>query len=246
LPQIHKSGCLPLKLAPLAVLTVLPALLLDCGSPTAPDSRQGFIALRIVCDGSATSPLVCRAETYCTGLYRCPDPAADGADATQRATWSSEDPTIVRVIRPGVVEAVASGDTVLVADLSGVGGPARRAVSVFPGTAPLPTSEIFGSVWEAGKTVATGALSGATVRVMNGIVAGRTATVGVPPALLPGYFGPFGGPGYYRILGVPAEAYQLQVSASGYVTEQRPVTVTTLGSSLADFQLRPQATVGGN
>src|SRR5687768_15363007 len=177
------------------VMAVLPVLLLACDSPTAPDTRTGYMALRIVCDGSGNSPLVCKAETYCSGSYRCPNPEADGADATQLAAWSSADSNIARVVGPGKLEASGTGDTVLRAEMSGVSGPAVRTIAVFPGSAPLPTNEIFGSVWEQGKTPAAGAISGAVVEVLNGLVGGRTATSGVPPPLPPGFFGPFGGPG---------------------------------------------------
>jgi hypothetical protein len=74
--------------------------------------------------------------------------------------------------------------------------------------------------------------------VLDGLVANHAATSGVPPSLLPGYLGPFGGAGYYRILGVPPGTYHLRISKNGYASQERTVTVT-IGSPAADFQLSP-------
>jgi len=221
--------------------TLLPVgalgLSLACGSPTSPDTRTGYIALRILCDESGAAPLRCLAETYCSGSYRCPDPQADGRDVTLAADWSSADGSIARLVSPGTFDAVGPGNTVIYASMSGVSVQAAQTVVVFDGTGPLPTNEIFGSVWEAGRTVATGAINGAVVEVLNGHVAGRTAISGVPPPLLPGFFGPFGGPGYYRVLGVPPGTYTLRATAAGYVSQERTVAVPARGSPSADFQM---------
>jgi hypothetical protein len=220
-------------------MTVLAAmgLLVACGSPTAPDTRVGYIALRIVCDGSGAAPLGCTAETFCSGLYRCPDPAADGRDVTRAAIWSSADDTIVRLVGPGLFDRVGTGNTVIYASTSGVSARAAQTVGVFDRTAPLPTNEIFGSVWESGKTPATGAINGAIVEVRNGQIAGQRAVSGVPPLLLPGFFGPFGGLGYFRILGVPTGTYTLRTTVTGYVAQERTIVVPASGSPVADFTM---------
>jgi hypothetical protein len=220
-------------LLPVGALT----LSLACGSPTSPDTRTGYIALRVLCDGSGAAPLRCLAETYCSGSHRCPDPQADGRDVTLAADWSSANGSIARLVSPGTFDGVGPGNTVIYASMAGVSVQAAQTVAVFDGAAPLPTNEIFGSVWEAGRTIATGALNGAVVEVLNGHVAGRTASSGVPPPLLPGFFGPFGGPGYYRVLGVPPGTYTLRATAAGYVSQDRTVTVPARGSPSADFQM---------
>ena len=76
------------------------------------------------------------------------------------------------------------------------------------------------------------------IQVLDGLVAGQTGTSGVPPTLLPGYLGPFGGPGYYRILGVPPGTYHLRIDKDGYASRDQTVTVSS-GSPDADFQLQP-------
>lgn len=217
---------------PAAALSLLAA----CDSPTRPDGRTGQISLAILCDGSGAAPLRCSATTYCAGSYPCPDLGAGGSDVTRSASWSSADASVARTIGPGVFDAVGPGDTVIHASL-GVISPAAQTISVFEGTAPLPTNEIFGTVWAAGQTPANGAISGADIEVLNGHIAGRTATSGVPPPLPPGFFGPFGGRGYFRILGVPPGAYTLRVVADGFVTQERTVVVPARGSPAADFEM---------
>ena len=115
-------------------------------------------------------------------------------------------------------------------------------MSVFVGTPPLPTYEIAGGVYLKGQVSAPGspavAINGAVVQILDGLVAGRTAISGVPPALLPGYVGPFGGPGYYRLLGVPPGRYRLRITKDGYITQEQDVSVTG-GSPVANVQLEP-------
>ena len=223
----------------LGVLAVLPGLLVACGSPTAPDTRVGFIGLRIVCDDSAVTALVCRAETYCAGLYRCPYCCGWRRFATVRATWSSGDPNIVRVTRPGVAEAVMPGtlcsSPICQAPVAPRGGPCRCFLEPRR-CRPLKFSGPSGG----GKN----GRDGGTVR---GDRARDERRRGGPhrdrrrsSATAAGYSGPVGGAGYYRLLGIPPGTYELQVTASGHLSEQRAVTVTTLGSPIANFQLRPQ------
>lgn len=83
----------------LLLIAVL-SLALACDSPTAPDKRHGYVALRILCDPSGADPLKCCAQTYCAG-YSCPDPQADGRDVTLAADWSSADAGIARLVGPG-------------------------------------------------------------------------------------------------------------------------------------------------
>jgi hypothetical protein len=219
------------------IATAMCTLCLACTGPTTPDIRTGYVGLRIICDRFGRNPLVCRAETYCAGLYRCPDPKADGRDATGSATWTCDDDRVARVVGAGRVEAVGLGDTVIRARVPGLSDEAFQTVSVFAGPVPLPTNEIFGSVWESGKTPGASYISGAIVEVLDGLIAGRTATSGTPPPLLPGYLGPFGGPGYYRVLGVPPGTYTLRVTAISYAPQNRVVEVPARGSPNADFQL---------
>jgi hypothetical protein len=160
-------------------------------------------------------------------------------DVTASANWTIADPTIIRSNGPGMFTAVGTGDTYVLAawqnTLSG-----GQTVSVLPNTPPLPTYEIDGDVWQAGSTPASSYIGGAVIQVLDGLVAGRTATSGVPPPLLPGYLGPFqNGPGGYRISGVPPGIYHLQVTKTGYVTQQVTVTVVGAGGAVADFQLQP-------
>jgi hypothetical protein len=210
------------------------AFLVACGgeNPSAP-TRYGPPILIVSCT-AGTSPLLCTARIECWGFPCAPEITA--TDVTSQAVWESGDPSVARIIALGAVEAVGTGDTLVRAHWQHFD--AQRTVSVFPGTPPLPTHEIFGGVWEAGKTPATGAISGANIEVTSGLLAGRSVTSGVPPPLLPGFFGPFGGPGYYRILGVPPGTYRLRVRREGYITQERDVTVSN-GSPLADFQLSP-------
>jgi hypothetical protein len=169
-----------------------------------------------------------------TGSYNyCPAQV----DVTASADWTSGDPAIVRSDGLGVFTAVGIGDTFVLANY---GGPiTMKPVTVFPNTPPLPTSDISGSVFQAGSTSGSSPIDGAAIQILDGLVAGRTATSGVPPPLLPGYLGPVGGRGFYRLLGVPAGTYHLQVTKSGYVSQQGTVTIVGQGTAILDFPLQP-------
>jgi hypothetical protein len=159
-------------------------------------------------------------------------------DVTALANWTVADPTIIRNNGAGLFTAVGTGDTFVLAGWQNLVS-TMRPVSVFPNTPPLPTYEIDGSVWQSGSTPASSYINGAVIQILDGLVAGRTATSGVPPPLPPGFLGPFNdGPGSYRILGVPPGTYHLQVTSSGYVSQQLTVTVTG-GEALANVQLQP-------
>jgi hypothetical protein len=228
-----------------AAVKVLTAILTisgsACGSTTSPNCTdaqgRGELApnaVEISCSTNATN-LQCQAVARATGLYvYCPIQQ----DVTQSAIWTVDDTRIVTMVAPGVFRAVATGDTFVRASWQSFASP-MRPVSVFAGSPPVPTQEIFGTVSRKGEPPFTGAIVGAVIEILDGLVAGRTATSGVPPPLLPGYLGPFGGPGYYRLLGVPPGTYRLRISKDGYISQERLVTVGEIGSPLADFQLEP-------
>jgi hypothetical protein len=159
-------------------------------------------------------------------------------DVTQSADWMIADPSIVKSVEPGLFGAVGIGDTFVRAtwrNLTSV----MQSVSVFTGTPPLPTSEIRGSVWQAGQTLATSYIDGAVIQVLDGLIAGRMTVSGTAPPLPPGYYNAFAEKGRYRLLGVPAGMYRLRITKNGYVSQERVVTVIPPGGPLADFQLEP-------
>jgi hypothetical protein len=108
---------------------------------------------------------------------------------------------------------------------------------VFPGTAPLATSLLSGTVLD-GSDPARPPLNGATVQILNGLVAGRTGVSGVAPPFMPGFWQPSGTfpAGMFEIFGVPPDSYRLRVFKPGYVTQERDVAALA-GSS---FVLQPQ------
>jgi hypothetical protein len=185
------------------------------------------------------SQLSCRAVADINDLYvYCPMQQ----DVTQDALWSVGDATIIRAVAPGVFAAVGTGHTVVHAawhaiDSSDYG---LTPIAVFPGTPPLPTSEVYGNVSLAGQTLSSGPVTGAVIEMLDGVLAGQTAISGVPPSLLPGYLGPFGGPGYYRFLGVPPGEYRLRISKDGYGSQEHTAMVSTgSGSNAVNFELTP-------
>lgn len=227
-----------------AGLTVLIAAC-DSTSPTAPDTRTGVIDMRIVtCDPSGRSPLECKAQTFCSGPYRCPDPSANERDITELGRWISRTPDVVLAVGPGRFQQIGVGDGLIAVFYRPEGYhelQAERPVSVFPGTAPLPTILVRGTVLEAGKTATTGGIQGAVVRVIDGLIAGRTAVTGVAPQPVPGFVaGPLA-PNRYVLLGVPPGRYRVRTDAEGYFPLERVGTVTDRirwdDNGTDDFQL---------
>ena len=189
----------------------------------------------VVCS-SGGADLQCQAVASIKDLYvYCPREEI----VTSAAVWTVGDPTVARVAAPGVLQAVGRGDTVVRASWQGIESEGRP-VAVFPGTAPLPTNEIFGTVLQRGRTPADGAINGVVVEILDGLVAGRSTISGVPPPLLPGYFGPFGGAGYYRLLGVPPGSFRVRFSKQGFTSQERVVAVPDRGSPSVNVSLDPE------
>lgn len=203
-------------------------------SPTAPQ-RTGVPSLNINCEHFGADPLVCTAPVSC-GLYPCPNVPSD---VTQSAEWIASDPSILQVVGPGLIRAGGVGDAFVKIRWNNLES-SMRPISVFRGLPPLPTFEIFGTVYQEGQTPFVGAINGAVVEVLDGVVAGRQVTTGVPPPLPPGYLGPFGGPGYYRVVAVPPGTYDIRITKAGFASQTRFVTVSGNGGPNADFALRPQ------
>lgn len=221
----------PRRVAGLAVAITTLAIVVACGSesPTAPDSRPGVYGLLLLCDDSGSSPLVCRAETFCTGSPGC---SAVRGDVTAVAEWSGS--SNLRVVGPGRFEASGVGDgNVHVVDRVSTGSSNERTVSVFPGTAPLPTTHIQGTVVEAGRPSADAEIPDASIEVLTGPLAGRQAQSGVLPSYTPpGFFScavsaPFT-KGRFCFQGVPSGTIRLRVSAAGYVTQDVEVAVAVI------------------
>jgi hypothetical protein len=215
-----------------------------CNSPTAPDPRTGIVELRISsCDFTGRSPLECRAQLICNGLYPCPSLESNSRDVTEAATWNATPAAIVRVVAAGRIEAVGVGDGAVSVAYTSEGNrlQSSRTVSVFGGTAPLPTAGIGGSVSEIGKTLSTGGIQGAVVEIVNGLVAGRTATTGTTPMPVFGFSASSLAPYQYAIFGVPPGRYTVRVIAEGFVSVERSMTVTDAtrwdDSGSGDFQL---------
>jgi hypothetical protein len=214
--------------------------MVSCSSPAAPSCKdalgRGDTALDTVTIRCSTvgSRLQCQAVASILGLYvYCPR----SEDVTASAVWTAGDSAIVRLVAPGEFEAAGVGDTFVQATSQNIGR-ASNPVSVFPGTPPLPTGEIAGLVSEAGKTPIV-PIAGAVVQILDGLVAGRTATTGVPPPLLPGYLGPFDIQGY-RLLGLPPGTYRLRVTKDGYTTQESNATLTGVGGPRVNFELSPR------
>src|SRR5215813_13181960 len=213
-----------------------------CSSSAAPSctdqfgrGQTGLTEVVVHCSASSSN-LQCQAVQRSTGFY---DYCPTQQDVTASVNWTSGDPAIVRSSGQGVFTAVETGDTFVQATY---GGQSRmRPVSVFPNMPPLPTYEISGSVFQAGSTSGSSPIDGAVIQILDGLVAGRMATSSQPPPPLPGYSGGAGGRGFYRLVGVPPGTYHLQVTMSGYVSQQGLVTVTAGSGSgpIMDFPLQP-------
>ena len=143
---------------------------------------------------------------------------------------------MVRVVSSGVVEAVAPGDTVIRTSHP-LAGDGSRSISVFPATAPLPTFVLAGTVVD-GSDAARPPLNGATVQILSGLVAGKTAVSGVAPPFLPGFWEPAPNfpAGSFDIFGVPQDSYRVRVSKAGYVTQERDVSALVGSSFLLQRQ----------
>ena len=221
----------PLTLRPILLPLAVALLTAGCGaSPTAPE-RHGPITVVIQCEPTDAQTSRCAATVDC-GLYGCYPGTPH--DITATAAWKVDDPAVARVNAPGQLERVAPGDTVVRASQAGV-GENYSPISVFAGTAPLQTFIVSGTVTD-GSNAAHPPLSGATVEILDGLVAGRRAASGIAPPYMPGYWAPTGffGSGDYEFFGIPKGTYTLRASKPGYLSQER---VGTIGGGSAQFAL---------
>jgi hypothetical protein len=116
-------------------------------------------------------------------------------------------------------------------------GEGSQSVAVFAGTAPIVTRVLAGSVLD-GSDPARPPLNGATVEILNGLVAGRTAVSGVAPAFVPGFWPPVSSypAGEFDIFGVPSGIYRLRVSKPGYIPQERDTAGSLIGNTVVLFR----------
>jgi hypothetical protein len=198
------------------------------GTPTAPD-RHGSPVILIDCGTETQSTLQCRARVVC-GLYPCPD--GTPTEVTSTATWSIDDALVAKITGQGTIVSVAPGDTVVRAAAPTMSA-GSQPIAVFAAMMPLPTHQLVGYVYE-GPSWATGTeVDGARIEVVDGLIKGRTATSGLPPEPVPGWFTPSVAPGVFFIQGVPPGTIRLRVSHPGYVPAEHDATFTLLGGPAA-------------
>jgi hypothetical protein len=197
-----------------AALVGLSLLCLQCGgSPTSPE-RHGIPQVTIVCVVQSNSLTQCHAPVGCS-WYPCAAGTPD--DITQVATWSVDDPAVARIVGPGLLQSVAPGHTLLRVSSSAYSS-YFRPIAVFAGTAPLPTYEYEGSVFDGGSPPRT-PLNGALIEILNGLPAGRTTISGELPEFFPGAT-VVSAPGHYAFFGIPEGTYRVRVSKDGYATQE--------------------------
>jgi hypothetical protein len=155
-----------------------------CGSGqyTDPEGRTGEPALSAICDAITQSALKCRASVYCSGDYPCT--GALPSDLTASATWTVDDSSVAQIVAPGTVVAVGIGNTIVRVQTPGYLSSFHN-IGVFAGTVPLPTFSLVGYVY-SGSSVSTGGITGATVDVTSGLIAGVHAVTNAAPVPVEG------------------------------------------------------------
>jgi len=206
-----------------------------CSQPAGPSCADwGFNNVKVQCL-TPGSRLECQAIAFIDDLHAAN--CSQTQDVTSSAVWKVDDLAIVRLVAPGEFEAVSVGRTAVHALWQGHDSAdwLLRPVAVFPGTPPLLTGELEGSVYDPSHRFQ---VAGAVVRILDGLVAGQTSITGVPPPLLPGYIGP-SNIGGFRLLGVPPGTYRLRMTMDGYVPQDGNATVTETGAhTILEFVLR--------
>jgi hypothetical protein len=217
------------------------------GNPD-PQGRTGSRGVTINCGETGGSPLVCRATARCGGLYPyCPG-FATGDDVTTRVPWYSENENIADATDSGVFVAGSPGDTIVGVRTSQTSSGEPITVSVFADGAIFRTLDLSGSIYQAGTTPRQ-SITGALVEILGGRAAGRTALSGAPrpPGALAGdCSGSGSSSGRYCFYGIPPGTYRLRASASGFVTQEQEVVLTSVDPAHAvltgdvNFEMQPQ------
>jgi hypothetical protein len=95
-------------------------------------------------------------------------------EVTAETIWSSSDPSVARIIGQGQIQSVSPGEVTLTGTFAGL--TVTQALRVFSGDAPTRVlSSAIGYISDSSKPCCQNRLAGATIEILSGYNAGRSA-----------------------------------------------------------------------
>jgi hypothetical protein len=191
------------------------SLLAACGdsshsstpSPTSP-SRSASVLAGTLVSVKIVGPSVVEPGTSTQFAATATFSDGSASDVTATAVWRSSNTSVFTVPTPGLVNALVAGEGSISFSYQ------NRSAFLNLVSLPAGTGIVGGHVTQLGFSIA-----GATIQVIGGPFAGRTATSDTS--------------GFYRLYGVAGDL-QIQASKDGYVPLTKPVTVAPLATPRRD------------